>query len=76
MEEVRPGERVFDVLIQGETVLEGFEIVEAAGGARRAVIKEWSGILVTADLSIAMQPSPGGTTRPPLLCGIELVAEE
>jgi hypothetical protein len=74
--DLEPGERVFDVFVQGKKVLEGFDIVKAAGGTWKAVVVELSGIEVTTDLRIEMKPSRPGLSRGPLLCGLELVAEE
>ncbi len=43
----RPGDRVFDVAVNGKTVLSGFDPVRAAGGANRAVFRSIDGIKVT-----------------------------
>ncbi|MCU0874642.1 MAG: PQQ-binding-like beta-propeller repeat protein, partial [Pirellulaceae bacterium] len=45
-EDLQPGERVFDVRLQDEPVLKGFDIVQAAGAPRRAVVKEFAGVRV------------------------------
>ena len=74
--DLEPGERVFDVLVQGNKVLEGFDIVKAAEGRWKAVVVELSGIEVKTNLRIEMTPSRPGLSREPLLCGIELLAEE
>jgi hypothetical protein len=50
--------------------------VKAAGGTRTAVVVELSGIEVKTDLRIVMKPSRPGLSHGPLLCGIELAAEE
>lgn len=39
-----PGKRVFDVLLQGETVLEAFDIAKVAGGANIALDKTFPGV--------------------------------
>lgn len=68
-----PGGRVFDVSIQGNTVLENFDIVGEAGGAMRTVMKEFTHIAIRDILEIALVPKNEAET---LLCGIELEAQE
>jgi len=66
-----PGERTFDVALQGQRVLTGFDIAREAGGQRRTVIKEFSGIRVSKELTVTLAAGTGV----PVLCGIEVVAE-
>jgi len=70
-DELKPGQRVFDIQIQGEKVLENFDIVREAGGPNRSVIKEFKNILVEKDLTLTFIPS----RDIPLICGIEILAE-
>ena len=51
-----PGTRVFDVKIQGETVLEGFDVVAEAGGTGKAIERDFTGIRVDKDLDIEFDP--------------------
>jgi len=77
LEDRKPGERVFDVRVQGQEVLHGFDIAEAAGGADKPVIRTFAKIPVTDALTIECLPAskqPGAA--PPLLCGIEIAIEE
>ena len=67
-EEIAPGERVFDVALQGKVVLSGYDIAAKAGGARKARVEEFRGIAVTDKLRISLKKSGG---RAPVLCGIE-----
>ncbi len=76
MEDLQPGRRVFDVLLQGAEVLGEFDIVKEAGGANRAVVKEFQGIEVTGQLKVSLAPCGKEGCPPPVLCGIEVVAEE
>ena len=69
------GERVFDVSLQGKTLLKAFDIVKAAGGPLRPVMTEFTGIDVRDVLRLDLRPSTPGQGRPPLLCGIEVLAE-
>ena len=64
-------ERVFDVAIQGRTVLEDFDIAREAGGPLREVAREFTGISAAGTLSVTFTPTRGD----PLACGIELIAE-
>src|SRR5262249_12603283 len=47
LEVERAGERVFDVALQGQTVLKGFDILKEAGGHNRWLMKEFKGVRVT-----------------------------
>ena len=75
-DDTQPGQRVFDVRLQGQVVLSGFDVVRAAGGPRRAIVKEFAGIEVTGELSIRLQRSAAASARPPLLCAVEVLREE
>jgi PAS domain S-box-containing protein len=72
-DETMPGERVFDVAIQGRKVLDGLDIVAEAGGSNRPVVKEFSRIMVGYDLIVDFAQRKKG--KAPLICGIEVVAE-
>ena len=71
-----PGQRLFDVTLQGQKVLERFDICEAAGGANRSTVREFTGVAVKDSLAIGLSPSSGSAIRQALLCGIEAVLEE
>jgi hypothetical protein len=75
VDRVQPGQRVFDVALQDRQVLEGFDVVREASGPNRAVVKQFNGIEVTDKLKVSLAPSGGEQCLPPVLCGIELVAE-
>ena len=75
LEDLEPGDRVFDVLIQGSEALQAFDIVKAAGSTNRAVVVEFRNIQVKDDLLITMKQSRSDPPHRPLLCGIELLAE-
>jgi len=68
-EDLKPGQRVFDVVVQGKTVLSNFDVVEAAGGPNRIVAKTFRGILASNDLTIQLTAKTGQ----PVLCGVEIV---
>jgi hypothetical protein len=68
-----PGRRVFDVSLQGKKALTAFDVCAAAGGPNRGVVKEFTGVRVTRDLTVTL--TPAGGSAPPVLCGVEAVAE-
>ncbi|MBN2474783.1 MAG: PQQ-binding-like beta-propeller repeat protein [Pirellulales bacterium] len=70
----QPGQRIFDVTLQGEPVLRGFDVAKAAGGVRRAVVQQFHGIEVTGTLKLSLVARDGDA--PPILCGLEAVAED
>jgi outer membrane protein assembly factor BamB len=75
-DDLRTGERVFDVAIQGQPVLAGFDVVKEAGARLRAVVKEFRGVKVKEDLTVTFAGSQSGTVHAPVICGVEVVAEE
>ncbi len=70
-DKVRPGERVFDVRVQGKRVMKSFDIAGTAGGTNRAVVKEFTGVEITGDLKLEFEARKGV----PRLSGLEIVAE-
>ena len=68
------GSRLFDVALQGRRVLENFDIVKEAGGYRRALVKEFSGVLIEEALDVQFTGSTESELGP-ILSGIELVGE-
>lgn len=63
------GQRIFDVRLQGQTVLSGFDIHEQAGGMDRAVVKEFQNVVVTSNLVLELVPQVGNT----LISGVEVI---
>lgn len=73
IEGLAPGERVFDVALQGETRLEQLDIASETGGANRTLIREFRDVApLEGFLRIGLR---GSTARPPLLCGVQVVAQ-
>jgi outer membrane protein assembly factor BamB len=62
------GQRVFDVLLQGEEVLGELDIAKEAGGINRTLVKEFRNIELLDDLIVSFRPRKGT----PLLCGLEV----
>ena len=71
LEGKQAGERVFDVKIQGSSVLENFDIMAQTGKNDKEIIKTFSGISAGKTLKIEMIPEKGNT----ILSGIELIEE-
>jgi len=74
-DEIKSGQRVFNVSIQGREVLRNFDIVKEAGGPNRPVVKEFKEIWVKDDLTVAFTPSNDDKANIPLICGIKIMAE-
>ncbi len=66
---LKPGERVFDVALQGGEVLKDFDIVREAGGPDRGVVKEFT-VPAGKELKVAFKSKKAQ----PLLCGLEIFA--
>ncbi len=74
-DEIKTGERVFGVALQGKEVLKDFDVVRAAGGVRRALVKEFRGVRVGGELTLTLTPAASARVAAPILCGVEVVAE-
>jgi outer membrane protein assembly factor BamB len=69
---VQAGERVFDVALQGQTVVSGLDIAARAGAGRRSLVLAWDGIAVGDLLQVTLTPR---SDRPPVLSGVEIVPQ-
>ena len=74
----RPGQRVFDVKVQGKIVVEGLDIVKEAGAPNKAVVKQVAGITVKNVLVLELVPRKGGPAKAeaPVINFIEAVRED
>jgi hypothetical protein len=68
LEDKQPGERVFDIRLQGQTVATSVDIVRDAGGPRRPLTRTFA---VSAEGEIVIEFLP--QTGQPLLNGLELI---
>jgi outer membrane protein assembly factor BamB len=75
-DDVGPGQRIFDVAVQGTTVLKNFDIAKESGGRRRSIVKEFTGISAGSQLVVRLTSSAQAAVRGPILCGIEIIAEK
>ncbi len=69
VDDIEPGQRVFDVKIQGRTAIEGLDIVRDAGGPRRALTHDFR-ISTDRDLTVDFVPRVGE----PRISGLELLS--
>ncbi len=73
-ESAQAGERVFNVVMQGKTVLENLDVAAAAGGSNKALVREVANVKVTSDLVIDLVPSSKESGKtPPTLNAIEVL---
>lgn len=74
LEQSEAGRRVFDVKLQGKTVLENFDVAAAAGGANKAVVREFTAVGVEDVLSIELVPKnpKPDNAQMPILSAIEV----
>ena len=77
-ENTAAGQRVFDIKLQGKTVAEGFDIIQAAGGRDTAVVKEFPGVQVDGDLTVELVPkeTTPAPNQMPLLNALEVIREQ
>jgi outer membrane protein assembly factor BamB len=73
----RAGRRLFDIKLQGKVVLEGFDIMETAGRANRALVKEFKGIEAGESLTLELVPESTDpqADQAPIINFIEVVRE-
>ncbi len=73
-DDVQPGDRAFDVLVQGQRALSSLDVVQESEGRNRALVKELPGISVGDQLLIEFAPT-STKRRESILCGVEIHAE-
>lgn len=72
---VSEAQRLLDVSVQGERFLTNFDIAKEAGGPRRGVVKELTGVRVRKDLTISLAPSSASMVKSAVLSGVEVLAD-
>ena len=73
----RPGQRVFDIKLQGKAAATDFDVLKSAERVHTALVKEFRRVPVTESLTIELIPKRDQPTvnQAPLLCAIEAVKE-
>jgi outer membrane protein assembly factor BamB len=69
-DDLPPGSRIFNVMLQGKTVLENFDPAKEGG----SVVREFTDVIIGANLRLTLKSAPGSKAQP-VLCGLEFVAE-
>ena len=74
----RAGQRRFDVKLQGDIVLDGFDIIREADGSDKAVIKEFKGVKVNNVLTVELSSESINPTikEAPIINFIKVVRED
>jgi len=74
----KPGQRLFDVRIQGKTVFKNVDVSAQAKGDAKSLIKEANNISVTGELVIELtsKTKNPGTNQMPIFSGIEVVRND
>jgi len=71
VEDVDIGERVFNIEMQGKTVISALDIVKEADRNHIIVIKECNSIETRGSIAIELLPREG--SEPPLICAMEII---
>ncbi|MEO2031563.1 MAG: PQQ-binding-like beta-propeller repeat protein [Planctomycetaceae bacterium] len=66
------GERIFDVALQGNTVIERLDVSKDSGGRHSALVREFTDVEAGASIQIDLKPISGRA----LLCGVEIVSSD
>jgi hypothetical protein len=71
----KPGQRVFDVKVQGQTVLKRFDVATIAGGTKKAHMAEFKNVDVVDSLMIDLVPAEAAANEEhqPIISGIEIL---
>ena len=75
LENEQANKRIFDIKLQGNTVLGDFDAVKETGASHKAIVREFKGIQVTDNLEIELVPkgkNPLSMDEVPILCGVEV----
>ncbi len=73
----RPSDRLFDVALQGKTVLKRFDIVSQAGGIKKGIVREFSDVSAGKDMVITLtaDKNKAGKRSETIICGIEIIRQ-
>jgi hypothetical protein len=75
-EDDRPGQRVFDVLLDGKPAIENLDVFRESGGKRSTLVRELADVMLSGR-KLGRPPAIELTLRTrkgtPLLCGVEIL---
>ncbi len=71
-DEVKPGQRLFDVMFKGKKLLSKYDVAKAARGSMRAKTETFNGIAIDGSLVLKLRPIRGKT----ILSGLELIRSD
>jgi len=74
MQDIKAGERVFRIAVQGQESPGALDIAKEVGRGT-ALVKQFTGVEVTNELAIALTPISRGSNATSVICGIEVVEE-
>jgi outer membrane protein assembly factor BamB len=72
---LEPGQRRFDVSLEGKRVIENLDVAAEAGGVGLGLIKQFKGVAVDEWLDVEFTPAANVATPAAVLSGLELQAE-
>ncbi|MEN6424669.1 MAG: PQQ-binding-like beta-propeller repeat protein, partial [Phycisphaerales bacterium] len=72
-EDKEPGQRRFDIALNGRTVLKDFDIVTEARAPNVGIVRTFQGIRASDFVTISLAPVDANSET--ILCGVEIVAE-
>ena len=70
-QDVAPGQRLFDVLLQGKRILRDFDIIKQAGGRFRPVVREFKDVRASGALMI--ETVSRSSKHPPVINAVEIM---
>ncbi|MDH4238877.1 MAG: malectin, partial [Phycisphaerae bacterium] len=71
---IQPGRRLFDVALQGKTVLEDFDIIKEIQSPDVGLMKEFTQINISDTLTVSLKATADDFET--IICGIEIIAED
>ena len=74
-DEIKLNERLIDIYIQKNIVVEGLDIFKEATGKNKVLIKEFKNIKLNQELNIELKANTKATNKETILCGVEMIAE-
>jgi len=76
-DDIKPGQRVFDVKLQNQVVLKGLDVVKEAGGVRTALVREFKNVPATEVMALEFIASGKEPTAAsvPILSALEVYDE-